>query len=87
MGKIETTVAGFINGLFAKILGIVGGLAVLLIIISGYKLMASQGNPEKVQGAKEQLTAAIIGLLFVIFSLVILHVIGYDILRLPGFNP
>lgn len=87
IGTIGTTPEGFINGLFAKILGIVGGIAVLLIIISGYRLMASQGNPEKVQGAKEQLTAAIIGLLFVIFSLVILQVIGYDILRLPGFNP
>ena len=86
IGKLETTPGGFINDLFTRVLGIVGGIAVLLIIISGYRLMASQGNPEKVQGAKEQLTAAIVGLLFVIFSLVILQVIGYDILRLPGFG-
>lgn len=87
IGRIKTSVGGFINSLFAKVLGIVGGIAVLLIIISGYRLMTSQGNPEKVQGAREQLTAAIVGLLFVIFSLVILEMIGYDILRLPGFLP
>ena len=48
--------------------------------------MISQGNPEQVKGAREQLTAAIIGLLFIIFSLVILQVIGFNILRIPGFG-
>jgi hypothetical protein len=48
--------------------------------------MISQGNPEKIQAAREQLTAAIVGLLFIIFSLVIIQVLGYDILHIPGFG-
>jgi hypothetical protein len=44
-------------------------------------------NPEKIQVAKDNLTSAIVGFLFVVFSLVILQVIGYDILRIPGINP
>jgi hypothetical protein len=68
------------------ILSVVGGVAILLIMLSGYRLMVSQGNPENIKSAKEQLTAAIIGLLFIIFSLVILQVIGVNILGLPGFN-
>jgi hypothetical protein len=68
------------------ILSIVGGIAILLIIISGYRLMVSQGNPEGIKSAREQLTAAIIGLLFVIFALVFLEVIGVNILGLPGFS-
>jgi hypothetical protein len=68
------------------ILSVIGGIAVILIILSGYRLMISQGNPENIKNAKEQLTAAIIGLLFIIFSLVILQVIGVNILGLPGFN-
>ena len=45
----------------------------------------SRGNPDKVNDAKEQLTAAIVGLLFIIFSLVFLEFIGLDILGIPNF--
>lgn len=84
--SIKTDVGSFITSLLGVILSISGGIAVLLIIISGYRLMISQGNPEKIQAAREQLTAAIVGLLFIIFSLVIIQVLGYDILHIPGFG-
>ena len=87
IGNIETSAEGFVKSVMGLILSLVGGIAILLIIISGYRLMVSQGNPENVKNARDQLTAAIIGLLFVIFSLVILQVIGVNILGLPGFNP
>lgn len=93
-GGIETAVGcipsdpnGFVAALLRIILGIAGGVAVLLIIFSGYRMATSAGNPEQVQGARETITAAIVGLLFIIFSLVILEVIGVDILRIPGFGP
>ena len=41
---------------------------------------------DKITAAKEQLTSAIIGLLFIIFSFVILQMLGVDILRIPGFT-
>jgi hypothetical protein len=84
---ISTDVASFTRSLVGIVLSIAGGIAILLIIISGYRLMVSQGNPENIKNAREQLTAAIVGLLFVIFSLVILQVIGVNILGLPGFSP
>lgn len=83
---LSTDPVGFVKSIFGIILSLSGGIALLLIIFSGYKLMLSQGNPEKAQEAKETLTAAIVGLLFIIFSLVILQVIGVDILRIPGFD-
>lgn len=86
IGDINTDPAGFIKFIFGLILGLSGGIALILIIISGYKFMASRGNPEALQGAQEQLTSAIIGLLFIIFSLVILQIIGVDILKIPGFR-
>jgi len=86
LGNIATTPEGFVNSLLSVVLSVVGGIAIILIIISGYRLMISQGNPENLKNAKDQLTAAIVGLLFVIFSLVLLQVIGYNILGLPGFN-
>lgn len=87
IGDISTDPKEFVQSIFGIILSLSGGIALIIIIISGYTLMTSQGNPEKIQGAKETLTSAIVGLLFIIFSLVILQVVGYDILRIPGFSP
>lgn len=83
---VGTDVVSFTKALFSLIFSMSGGIAVILIILSGYKIILARGNPEKMQGAKESLTAAIVGLLFIIFSLVILQVIGVDILKIPGFS-
>lgn len=84
IGDIKINPQDLIKRLFAVILTISGALAVLLIIMSGYRLTASQGNPEAVQNAREQLTAAVIGLIFVILSFTILQFIGINILNLTG---
>jgi len=85
IGEISTEPQGFVRRIFEMVLGLSGGIALILIMISGYKFMTSQGNPEAVKAATEQLTAAIIGLLFIILSFVILQIIGVDILQIPGF--
>jgi Type IV secretion system pilin len=82
IGKINTTGGGFVTSIFGIILSIAGTVAILLIILSGYRLMSSQGNPERVQQAREQLTSAIIGLLFIIFSFFLIQVIGGDVLKI-----
>lgn len=84
--EINTSPSGIIKGIFGVVLSLAGVIALLLIIIAGYRIMTSSGDPEKLKGAKEQLTSAIIGLLFIIFSIVILQIIGVDILRIPGFT-
>jgi len=86
LGPIRTDVAGLTKSLFGILLGLAGGVALLLIIAAGDQMMTSQGNPEKVKEARERLTSAIVGLLFIIFSVTILQIIGIDILHLPGFS-
>lgn len=86
IGDINTQANYFVRWVLGFVLGISGGIVLIIIIISGYKLMTSQGDPEKVKNARDQLTAAIVGLLFIIFSLVILQLITKDILQLPGFG-
>lgn len=86
IGTISATPSDFIKNLFAIVLSIAGGVAVLTFIYAGYIYMTSQGNPERLQHAQELLTAAFVGLLFTIFSLVILQTIGVDILHIPGFQ-
>jgi len=83
---ISSNPRDFVKVLFGVILSISGMIALLLIIFSGYRLLVSRGNPEKITDAKDRLVSAIIGLLFVIFSLVILQIIGVDILHIPGLS-
>lgn len=84
--NIGTEPMSFIRSLFSLLLSISGGIALILIIIAGYQLMTSQGDPEAIKGAKETITSAIIGLLFIIFALALLQFITIDILRIPGFS-
>jgi hypothetical protein len=61
-----------------------GGLAIgiFFIILSGYNLMTSGGNPQKTQSAQEQLTAAIIGIMFILLSSTILRIVVDEIIGL-----
>lgn len=67
-------------------LGMGGGFALLNILAAGFRLSVSQGNPKQTDEAKQQLTAALGGLLFIIFSVVLLHFIGYTVFKIPGFG-
>lgn len=86
LGILRTTPDGFIQGLLGILLSISGMVALYLIIRSGYQIMTSRGNPETLSEARERLTSALIGLLFVILSLLIMSVIGVDLFKIPGFS-
>ena len=49
-------------------------------------MLTSAGNPETLAAGKDRLTNAVIGLLFVIFSVLLLQIIGFGILDIPGFG-
>lgn len=48
------------------ILGILALVAVIMILIGGFKWMTAGGNEEKVEGAKKLLIAAVIGLVIIL---------------------
>jgi hypothetical protein len=76
----------FIGFILRWAIGIGGGIAFLLILYSGFMIMSSQGNPERLKAGQELLTSALAGLIMLIFSVFILRIIGVDILGLPGFK-
>lgn len=76
----------FTSDILTYALGIAGGIAFLLIAVSGFQIMASSGNPDTIKAAKQLLTSAIMGLILLVFSVFILRVIGVDILNIPGFS-
>ncbi len=86
LGCIPTEPMDLVKWLFPYLLGF-GGLAAFgLIVYSGFRLMTSSGDPQKIQGAKETITSAVTGLIFIILSLFLLRLIGVDILGLPGLE-
>lgn len=50
------------------ILGLLALIAVIMILIGGFKWMTAGGNEEKIESAKKLLTAAIIGLVIVLLA-------------------
>lgn len=87
LGCISTkSPSEFVKYLLNFAIGIGGGIALLLMIFGGLQIIFSGGNPDKVKAGKEIITAALGGLLLIIFSVFILRVIGYDILAIPGFE-
>lgn len=78
---------GLVAWLLEKIIGLGGGLAFLLLLYGSFQILTSTGDPEKLATGKEIIVSAVSGLLMIIFSVLLLRIIGYDILRLPGFVP
>ncbi|MBD3279500.1 MAG: hypothetical protein GF390_02185 [Candidatus Pacebacteria bacterium] len=86
VGCIPTKVESIIAVVVRIGLLVAGGVALLLILTSAFQLSVSQGDPKRVQEAKDIITSAIIGLIFIIFSITILQFIGVTVLHIPGFG-
>jgi len=61
-------------------IGIGGGIAFLLLLYGAIQVMTSSGDPKRLQAGQELITATISGLLFIIFSVFLLRIIGVNIL-------
>lgn len=86
LGCIPTSPDKFIQWLLEKAINIVGGIAFLLILFGSFRVATSSGNPEALNEGKDIIFAALAGLLFIVFSVVLLKIIGADILQIPGFQ-
>lgn len=76
----------FVNQLLTIVLGIAGGIAFLFMIFGVLQIILSAGNPDRVKAGKEIIVAALGGLFLILFSVLILRIIGVDILGIEGFK-
>lgn len=86
LGCTPVSIDEFTPVLLKFLIGIAGGAALILMIVGAVMVMTGGSNPEQVQRGKEIFTGAITGLLFIIFSVVVLQIIAGDIIKLPGFT-
>ena len=75
-GCIDATTSGVINFMYAFLLAIAVMIDLVIFIISGYLIMTSNGDPDKINRGKTLFKNAIIGLIVIIFAVVLLQLIG-----------
>jgi hypothetical protein len=91
-GKIYTAIgcipvrtnSAFLVAITAWAVRIAAGIAFIMIVVAGFLTMTAGGDPQKVQAARELLTAVITGLLLILLSGFLLRTIGVDLLGIPG---
>ena len=83
-GCMPTNAQELAAWLISKGSAIGSGIALLLIILAGLTFITSGGDQAKTEKAKGIATAAIAGLFLIIFSILILRIIGVQILEIPG---
>lgn len=86
IGCIHTNPAELAKDLMTFVIGISGGIAFLLMVMGAFQMLTSAGNPDHLNAGRERLTNAVIGLLFIIFAILFLQIIGIGILAIPGFK-
>lgn len=86
LGCIPYTTEAFGPALLGFLAGVVGAIALIVMLFSTIQIMAAGGDAEAVKKGKELFTGAVTGLLFIIFSVTLLKIITGDILQLPGFT-
>ena len=86
IGCVRSDPAGFAAQFYGIGLGIIGGVALMLIIYGGFIIITSGGNPVELAKGKSYIYYAIGGLLLAIFGFIFMQVVVVDILRIPGFG-
>ena len=87
-GKVDTKqgIEKYIKGIIQLVIGIIGVLAVLMIVVGGIEYMSTVSIGEK-EGAKSRITNALIGLLLALSSYTILNTINPDLVNLKIHLP
>lgn len=85
-GCIPDDPVGFVQKFYGIGLGLIGLVGLSFLIVGGYYILTSRGDPSQLQKGKSYILYSIIGILLAIFGFVFIQVITGNILKLPGFN-
>lgn len=86
IGCMPTEPIAFIGRFYGVGLSLIGGVSLLFIIMGGYLILTSRGNPDQINNGKGYIFYAIAGLLLAIFGYLFIEIVVVDILRIPGFS-
>lgn len=86
IGCIPTEPKALVEGIVRFVSLASGGIAFLIMVFGAFRMITAVGNPDSIKAGREQFISAVYGLLFIIFSVLLLQFIGVDILGIPGFS-
>jgi hypothetical protein len=86
VGCLQTSNEGLVRDLVRLLMGVSGTVALLSILGGAFMLSISQGDTNKVKQGRELIMAAVGGLVFMIFSIIILQFVGVSLLHIPGLS-
>lgn len=86
LGCLPGDPIGFTEKFYGWGLGLLGFVVVIFLMIGGYQIMTSHGNPEAVNRGKSYIFYSIAGLLLAIFGFVFIEIVTGQILQIPGFG-
>ncbi|MDQ6985796.1 MAG: hypothetical protein Q9M91_06520 [Candidatus Dojkabacteria bacterium] len=78
IGCLDVTPLGLVTGMIRIAFGVMGGVALIQLILAG--LMYQSGQEAKIVEAREKFFATLAGLAVLVFSVVILRIIGINVL-------
>lgn len=84
----DDLVVNLILGFSYFLIFVGGAVAVLFIVLGGYKMISANGNDTEYKNGRAMVTNAIIGLVIVIVSVTIVQVVGAIVtgVRIPFFG-
>lgn len=86
LGCVPQDPIGFVERFYAIGLGFIGMVGVLFMIIGGYYIMTSAGNPERLATGRSFIFYALAGIMLAILGFVFIQIVTGEILRIPGFG-
>ena len=73
VGDGQDTLEGDVTGIINAVIGVLGIVAVIVIILGGVQYMMSNGDASKIKKAKDIILYGVIGLIVVILSAAIVN--------------
>jgi len=80
------SIGTYIAAIYKTALGVVGVLAVVVMMFGGIMWMMAGGNPERIQSAKGWVFGAMSGLVLAFSSYTILNIINPDLVKFEAIN-
>lgn len=82
----QSAQANVVQVILSILFSIAGGIALLYLLYAAFLIITSRSDPERLNYGKRLAGGAIAGLIFCLFAVFLVNLIGSGILRIPGFG-